>query len=416
MPFICPYCANENLDPSTFCVHCGKKLPSGQTDQPSEITGKVAAIPPTPYTPRTPPATASSFQRSPSFTDEQDWDATLSPSKYLSYQAPSIDPNARGPLLAPEATTPLGVQNRGPVQQPLLTPSPDTPVAPSAQHWTSPHPPYPAPPLHPQAQQWGAPATVPSPLTQTGNQALASLRRAFAGYGIPITHHSWLLEGKKGQEEAVVSTIKEKLKQEHYSGSTIKVEKLSEHNPTQEVRDFLVIQRASVTELIYVAPADDALYLSRTTVVQPSLSYVRVGILAILLLIVVIGPFIAQVMLRSALTGTQPGFPGTDITSLLVLLQQAMFYSLGFSLLYNASLFFLACLLLTSVISWLHNKDSLMYLRTNRLHDFQIDDVALLERVTDRAVRNAVDQAGLDATQIVLPAQGYHSKRKIRFI
>jgi hypothetical protein len=257
------------------------------------------------------------------------------------------------------------------------------------------------------------PANAPSSLTQRGNQALATLRRAFAGYGIPITHHSWLLEGKKGQEEVLASTIKEKLKQEHYPSSTIKVEKLSEHNPTQETRDFLAVQRASVTELIYVAPADDAIYLSRTTVIQPALSYIRIGILAILLLVVIIGPFMAQAMLRSALTGAQPGL---DIAASLNLLQQAMIYSLGFSLLYNATLFLLGCLLLISVVGWLRNKDILMYLRTNRLHDFQIDDVALLEQVTDRVVRNVVDQAGLDAAHIVPPGQGYRPKRKIRWI
>jgi hypothetical protein len=240
------------------------------------------------------------------------------------------------------------------------------------------------------------------------------MRRAFAGYGTLITHHSWLLEGKKEQGEALASSIKEKLKQQGYLGSTVKVEKLSENNTTQEVRGFLVVQRASVTEFIYAAPADDAIYLSRATVVQPSLSYIRIGVLAIWLFIAILGPFIAQGIVHSMLTSAPSSSPATDITSLLSILQQATFYTIGFSFLYSASLFFLFCLLLVSIIGWLRDKDILMYLRTNRLSDFQMDDVTLLEQATDRVVRNVVDQAGLDAIHIVPPTQGYHPKRKIR--
>lgn len=226
-----------------------------------------------------------------------------------------------------------------------------------------------------------------------GSTTLASLRHAFAGYGSLITHHSWLLEGKKEQGEALASSIKEKLKQHRYGGSIIKVEKLSESTTTQEEREFLVAQKGSIAEFIYVAPAEDSLYLSRATVVQPTLSYVRVGLVALLFFIVVLEPFITSGMS-----------------------QQALFLAIGFSFLYSVALFLLFWLLIISIIAWLRNKDFLQYIRTNRLSDFQMDDVAMLEQTTDRIIRNVVDQAGLDAIHIVPPTQGYHPRRKIRFI
>lgn len=245
---------------------------------------------------------------------------------------------------------------------------------------------------------------------------LASLRHAFAGYGSLITHHSWLLEGKKEQGEALASSIKEKLKQQRYGGSAIKVEKLSESTTTQEEREFLVAQKGSIAEFIYVAPAEDSLYLSRATVVQPSLSYVRVGLVALLLFIVVLGPFITLGILHGILSSAQTGLSGTDIVALLGTLQQATFYAIGFSFLYSVALFLLFWLLIISIIAWLRNKDFLQYIRTNRLSDFQMDDVTMLEQATDRVIRNVVDQAGLDAIHIVPPTQGYHPRRKIRFI
>jgi hypothetical protein len=249
---------------------------------------------------------------------------------------------------------------------------------------------------HPGQQQWAPPPAPPSAsFAQTGTTTLATIRSALAGYGTVITHRCWLVEGKQAQgRETLASTVQEQLKQQHYIGAVPQVIRLNEATKTPIEREFLMLQRNSVTEFIYVAPVDDALYLSRTTTIQPTLSYIRAGVATILLLIVLIGAILG-------------GLFGTGT---------ATFLAVGISLLYSAALILLFSLLLFSIIAWLQEKDGAKYLRTNRLSDFQSDDVAMLELATDRALRRAVNQAGIDPLHITPPAQGYHPRRKVRFI
>ena len=228
---------------------------------------------------------------------------------------------------------------------------------------------------------------------------LATMRRALAGYGTVITHHSWLVEGKQAQGETLATNVKEQLKQQHYIGSVAKVEKLHEGAKTQAEREFLLLQRGSVSEFIYVAFADDALYISRATTIQPSLNYIRVGVATILLLVVLLGPAITQ--------GILGGMSGIGT---------AAFFAVGFSLLYSAALLLLFSLLLLSIIAWLQEKDGVKYLRSNHVSDFQVDDVAMLELATDRAIRAVIQQAGIDPGHITPPTRGYQPRRKIRLI
>jgi hypothetical protein len=228
-----------------------------------------------------------------------------------------------------------------------------------------------------------------------GTTTLATIRSALAGYGTVITHHCWLIEGKQIQgRETLASTVQEQLKQQHYIGAVPQVIRLSEATKTPIEREFLMLQRGSATEFIYVAPVDDALYLSRTTTIQPTLSYIRAGVATILLLVV----------LGGAVLG---GLFGISTATIL---------AVGISLLYSAALFLFFSLLLFSIISWLQEKDGAKYLRSNWLSDFQSDDVAMLELATDRALRHVINQAGIDPMHITPPAQGYHPRRKIRFI
>jgi len=228
-----------------------------------------------------------------------------------------------------------------------------------------------------------------------GTTTLAAVRNALAGYGTVITHQCWLVEGKQVQgRETLASTVQEQLKQQHYIGCVPQVIRLGEATKTPIEREFLMLQRGSATEFIYVAPVDDALYLSRTTTIQPTLSYIRAGIATILLLVV----------LGGAVLG---GLSGISTATIL---------AVGISLLYSAALFLFFSLLLFSIVSWLQEKDGAKYLRTNRLSDFQSDDGAMLELATDRALRHVINQAGIDPMHITPPAQGYHPRRKIRFI
>ena len=63
---------------------------------------------------------------------------------------------------------------------------------------------------------------------------------------------------------------------------------------------------------------------------------------------------------------------------------------------------------------WAVENDFWHYLRRRTINDFQIDDIALMEHVTDDVVRDAVQELGLDGSKITPPAEGYRPKRTIR--
>ena len=132
---------------------------------------------------------------------------------------------------------------------------------------------------------------------------------------------------------------------------------------------------------------------------MPAISNIRVGILVLLLVIMIIG-FTSQPSYATILTGGVGAFILASIFSALS---------------YPILLFFLF-LLVRSCISYFVEKDFWRYLRPNVLNDFQLGDIALLEHVTDDVVRDAVQQAGLDASKIVPPALGYQPKPKIRAV
>jgi hypothetical protein len=70
-------------------------------------------------------------------------------------------------------------------------------------------------------------------------------------------------------------------------------------------------------------------------------------------------------------------------------------------------LFFFLFLLVRSLVFLLTDKDFLAYLRPNRLNDFTLDALSSVERVTDKALRETLRQAGLNADEITPPAQSY---------
>jgi hypothetical protein len=269
------------------------------------------------------------------------------------------------------------------------------------------HPGYPAAPV-PSAPQQGFSSLQQGFTGLKGEQGLNSLRRAFAGHGTLIMHHSWLLEGEHEKAATLSSTIKELLQRRNDSGLTVTQARLSEQGTTTEERDYLMLQRGAATEFVYVAPAGDDLYISRATAIQPAISYVRVGIFALALLVILLGPIVLQGVLVMMTNNATPGS--------MTLAPQAFAFALAFGLVYAAVVLLSLLFLLRSFRSWLRDQDLWMYLRPNLLSDFQVDDVTLLERTTDRTIREAVQQSGLDAALITPPAQGYEPKRKTRVI
>src|ERR1700694_4522358 len=69
---------------------------------------------------------------------------------------------------------------------------------------------YSAPLPGPSYQSSSLPyGTQAYPAQMGSGQGTASIRRAFAGYGIPIMHYSWLLNGDEAQAVTIRSNIRD---------------------------------------------------------------------------------------------------------------------------------------------------------------------------------------------------------------
>ena len=233
-------------------------------------------------------------------------------------------------------------------------------------------------------------------------QALGSIRHAFAGYGTLVTHHSWLLSGNSAHERAVFVATRDKLVQRNVARLAVNTSALTERGLLREEREYIIAHRGVSTVFIYAAPAGQDLYISRATTALPAISYVRVGLLAFLFLIMFIG------FLQSPATFAYAGlFGGFSFGTVIALICYVLSYPI---------LFFFIVLLIRSFIIWLVEKDFWKLLRPNILNDFDLDDIIMLEHVTDHVVHDAVEQVGLDASKITPPVLGYQLKRKIRAV
>ena len=255
------------------------------------------------------------------------------------------------------------------------------------------------PPSFPAASQWqNGMVAPPPPGTQMGTaQGLASLLRAFAGHGTLVAHHSWLLSGDHAHAGAVRDATRNKLQQRGIVKLLITPETLMERGILMEERDYLVAQRGICTVFIYVAPAGQDLYISRATTVLPAISNIRVALCCLGLVIMLFG-FFSRPSPTDLLYGNVLGF----------------FLASIFAFLTAPILSIFIFLLIRGFITWLKEKDFWQFLRPNYLSDFNLDDLMLLEHVTDETVSDAVKQVGLDATKIVPPVMGYQPKQKIR--
>jgi len=202
-------------------------------------------------------------------------------------------------------------------------------------------------------------------------------------------HYSWLLPGDHAHANAVRDAFRERLRQRGIPKLNANPEILSERGILMEEREYIVAQRGIASVFTYIAPAGQDLYISRVSTVLPAISNIRVALLIGIPLLAIFSC----------------GFLGdlTHVPFAFVSLLPTLFLIFGI-------------LLVRSFFCWLIEKDFWQLLRPNVLNDFQLDDWALLEHVTDDVVHDAVEQVGLDATLIKPPQQGYQPKRKIRAV
>ncbi|HEY6541178.1 MAG TPA: zinc-ribbon domain-containing protein [Ktedonobacteraceae bacterium] len=249
-----------------------------------------------------------------------------------------------------------------------------------------------------QPQDSYAPAhTAPPPpsiplVTQLG-------KRAFAGYGMPVSRASWLIPDQQAQANALLTATGDDLTQQGLPGLSINSPRLTERAFMIEYRNYLTAHRGSASVFVYITPAGRDLYIARTTTAQTPFSFPRLAILALLLILMVIG--LAQSGSPPATTGSFS--LGAAISTILI----------NFS--YPLLLFFLV-LIVASLLAWLIHGDAGMYLRPATLNDFQADDALILEESVDNSLRSAAQTLNIDAGKISVSGQKFRVRRRIRWI
>ena len=353
MARICPQCSQANQEDTTFCRYCGYRfddIASDATIRP----GALASIP------------ANADPASTLKTGGQAAQAQA---------VPQPAPATSQPQPAPVMATP-----QPPAYPPYATPNPAQP-----QGQPVPQGGYPMQPYGQAPNTYAAPVMAQAP-------GAGVLQRAFAGKGTPVHHQSWLLDGKQAQPAVLRDSLIGNLQKQGVMGVTATPERLREHSVVMEERDYVRVQYGTSAVFVYMAPMGQSLYVSRTSTVQQPYSRTRMIVLAILAILMVIS-WLVSAVIHSTISLETSGFVfGLD----------ALFSYAFFGLL----LFFIYALI-RSVFFAFTDKDFLAFLRPNRLNDFTLDALSSVEKVTDKAVRETLKQAGLNADEITPPAQSY---------
>jgi hypothetical protein len=258
--------------------------------------------------------------------------------------------------------------------------------------------PEPAPP-----QMGMAPASSPT--------TIGSFRRAFAGYGTVITHHSWLIDSQQAEAGKIRWEIEQRTLQRQFQGVTVTPISLTDVSLQTEQRVYSKIQRAVTAVFIYVAAIGHDLYISRATTVRPPISALRTFFALAMAFIIILAIFSGLAQSASSPTSMGPygstGYATPPPSSGLLAFAPLVILSIPVTL-------FSIFMLYKSTMKWITGKDFLFYLRPDSLSDFQRDDIALLEQATDETIRQTLKELGLDANKIIAPPQGYQPKQHIR--
>lgn len=229
---------------------------------------------------------------------------------------------------------------------------------------------------------------------------------AFAGRGSLVKHHSWLLFGEGHNASKFRFNIQEILEKRRFQWLKLNDEMMEERGYWSEQRAYMTIERGVATIFIYVAPSGEDLYISRATTVQLSIDPFRVALLILALVEVIVGPSVIASI--------------PNMLTIAALTDQSFVLPIAISIIIGVPLMptivVLWAFLIASIKYWWSERDIKVYLRRNFLHDFEVDDVMLLEHTVDEAVQEAAKQLNLDATKISPPPQGYETKRRIRII
>lgn len=293
-------------------------------------------------------------------------------------------------------TTALANGEQGPAQ--VYVPPAETVMQ---QGFPSPAP-Y-VPPARPLYEQMQAQGPYPPPNVASRPPSIPFVtqlgKRAFAGYGMPVSRISWLIPGQQAQANGLLTAARDDLAQQGLPGASINSPNLTERAFLIEHRNYLSAHRGSASVFVYIAPAGRDLYISRTTTAQTPFSFTRFAMLLLLLILMIIG--LAQSGSPPLATGSFS--LGAAISTILI----------NFS--YPLLLFFLV-LIVASLLGWLIHGDPGMYLRPATLNDFQMDDALLLQESVDSSLRSAAQTLNIDAGKFQVASQEYRIRRRLRWI
>lgn len=230
-----------------------------------------------------------------------------------------------------------------------------------------------------------------------GKQLFA--RRAFAGRGTSVDYESWLLKGEEAKAQAVFVATRDLLAGRKEVVLELKVEskplrEVGVRADQDEERLYIVLKRGITTIFLYIAPIGSNLYISRTTTVLPLISVMRAGMLAL--------GAIATVVSLSSLSHVS-----FNPLSLVLIPLSAIISFFFFWLPVIA-------LLIPSIFHAIIEGDFWVYLRERSLTSFQVDDVIVMERLTDYILGVAVEQVGINRDLIEPPKDGYKAKQTVR--
>lgn len=224
-------------------------------------------------------------------------------------------------------------------------------------------------------------------------------KRAFAGYGQPVSRASWLIADQQAQANDLLTATRDDLTQQGLPGLSINATSLTERAFMIENRNYLTAHRGSASVFVYITPAGRDLYISRTTTAQTPFGFPRFAILLLLLILMIIG--LAQSASPPLATGSFS--LGAAISTILITISYPL-------------LFLLLALIAASLLAWLIHGDAGMYLRPATLNDFQVDDALLLQESVDSSLHRAAQTLSIDAGKLPVSEREFRVRRRIRWI
>lgn len=304
--------------------------------------------------------------------------------------APAVSHPVSSPPPPPE---PL-VRTPPPASQPVYSPPPSPPT-----NYTSSSPSYPPTNLY------------TSPNLAFGSQGLSFLNLwgPFAGYGTRRRHIGWLMDNRGDQAQNLIQKVNGKFGERQIPGAVLRHETLTARGVAVENRPYFILKRGLASLGLYIAQFGRDMFISLVSYLKPPISNFRAVVLALMVLFWGYTTFVFPVAVSEAANqaiGNVSLFGGSsgDPAALIGLL--CIVGPLGAL---NSFLLFL--FLLYSLYKWLMEKDFWAGLRVTP-NEFNEDDLMAMEKAVEQTVRIALDEIGLDPTELK-PIEGTSGRRLI---